>query len=485
MLNSQPYELHSHSIRLYHYYSLLPLISLQVTESAAIGVAILSLVSFDVNPEHRYSSPHFLQDLNSLSILCACLLFVGRSDNMRLLNVHTYQLESFLGTEKPPYAILSHTWEPNGEILFEDLQNGSLSELQPKPGFLKVFHTCERALRDGYTYVWIDTCCIDKSSSAELSEAINSMFKWYQQAEICYAFFSDVDSSMHARSHQSTLHRSRWFSRGWTLQELIAPHEVMLYDMHWKNMGSRSSCAVELSKITGIQEQVLFRDGEELESVLHGTSIAQRMQWASKRTTTREEDIAYCLLGLFDVNMPLLYGEGKKAFIRLQEAILTGSDDHSILAFRSDNLPTLSKDMFLNGFSPVLAPNVTYFRDDIRRDPQAPRPGRRFNYESGRLTLGVYLINLQIDNSTTRDWGRNAYTPTHVALLDSVCGDDYLSRPAILLRTKDESETLFKRCSSYAVLLKATSGWPSSLFIIGAETIISGESISPHSRCIT
>ncbi|KAJ4984006.1 het domain protein [Stagonosporopsis vannaccii] len=173
---------------------------------------------------------------------------------MRLLNTSTYQLESFLGTKKPSYAILSHTWEPEGEIKFQDLE----------AGFRKVRHACERALKDGYNYVWIDTCCIDKSSSAELSEAINSMFRWYQQSAICYAFFSDV----------------RWFTRGCTLQELIAPNEVDLYDKHWEKLGSRSSCAQEISRITCVQKHVLIRTGRTVDSVLRSVSVAQRMQWA-------------------------------------------------------------------------------------------------------------------------------------------------------------------------------------------------------------
>ncbi|KAJ8117063.1 hypothetical protein OPT61_g1664 [Boeremia exigua] len=407
---------------------------------------------------------------------------------MRLLNASTWQLESFLGTKKPPYAILSHTWETEGEILFEDLIDSSEQGLHSKSDFLKVKHTCKQALQDGYQYVWIDTCCIDKSSSAELSESINSMFRWYQQPAVCYAYLADVDSSRGTHGERSILHGSRWFTRGWTLQELIAPDEVELFDMHWQKLGSRSSRAVEISEITGIQEHVLGRGQQALEGVLHSASVAQRMHWASKRTTTREEDMAYCLLGLFDVNMPLLYGEGKKAFLRLQQAIIVDSDDQSILAFRSDIPPGLPDRMFRDNYTPVLAPDVSFFRDDIRRDWRASNKNNLLTFDANRLTLEVYLIRILpgVLFKSGPDWTSSKYAPTHVALLDCTCGDDYLSRPAIFVRQTSGNATVFRRCSSYAVLLKATAHSLTSLTGIGGRITYSVESLStlsgPHSK---
>lgn len=155
------------------------------------------------------------------------------------------------------------------------------------------------------------------------------MFKWYKQAEVCYAFLCDVLSSLDNHAFAIALCKSRWFSRGWTLQELIAPACVVFFDNNWKELGTKSSLRVLICKITSIQVEVLL--GLNVKRF----SIAQRMSWASSRTTTRDEDIAYCLMGIFQVNMPLLYGEGGNAFIRLQEEIIKKSDDHSIFAWQN------------------------------------------------------------------------------------------------------------------------------------------------------
>lgn len=171
---------------------------------------------------------------------------------------------------------------------------------------------------------WIDSCCIDKTSSAELSEAINSMFEWYRRAEVCYAYLSDVSgSSLYFAGLERSFSQSAWFERGWTLQELLAPQWVEFYDYDWIELGTKSSLAPLITSITGITH--LFNHEE--------ACIAQKMSWASKRQTTRIEDRAYCLLGLFGVHMPPLYGEGKNAFYRLQVEIISQSDDESIFAW--------------------------------------------------------------------------------------------------------------------------------------------------------
>lgn len=370
---------------------------------------------------------------------------------MRLLNTSTYQLESFLGTTKPSYVILSHTWEPEGEILFEDLQLPP-TQLFSKPGFLKIKNTCTLALQNGYEYAWIDTCCIDKSSSAELSEAINSMFRWYKQSAICYAFLADVDL-------ESSMPNSRWFTRGWTLQELIAPDEVLFYDMHWRFLGSRGDLAPVIRSVTRIRNNVLNRSGHAIEDVLQSTSVAQRMIWASKRVTTREEDTAYCLMGLFDVNMPLLYGEGQKAFLRLQEAIIYASKDQTILAFRHPSPPQLGE-LCTYGFSPTLAPDPSYLCDDIRRDWTSLR---LMALDNGNITMEAYLIDLALTMSMLSP---GKYSPTHVALLDCVCGDEPLSRPGLLLQAVNTEATQFQRCASKAVIVKATPESVSFLRIV-------------------
>jgi hypothetical protein len=173
---------------------------------------------------------------------------------------------------------------------------------------------------------WLDSCCIDKTSSAELSEAINSMYRWYQNAQVCYAYLEDVpaeDSSLW--SEDSAFRKSKWFTRGWTLQELLAPEIVVFYDHDWNEIGTRTELGSLIALITGIDTESLYRP--------LNACIAQKMSWVSERETLREEDMAYCLLGLFDVNMPLLYGEGKKAFVRLQLEIIKQSDDDSIFAW--------------------------------------------------------------------------------------------------------------------------------------------------------
>ena len=163
--------------------------------------------------------------------------------------------------------------------------------------------------------------CIDKTSSAELSEAINSLYAWYEQSRECYVFLDDVNTYNEFRD-------SRWFTRGWTLQELLAPSSVLFYSGDGPFLGSRSDLAMKIAKATGIQSHYILK-----EQTLTQASVAQRMCWASARQTTRLEDIAYSLLGIFQVNMPLLYGEGSKAFIRLQLAIIETSDDDSVFAW--------------------------------------------------------------------------------------------------------------------------------------------------------
>ena len=210
-------------------------------------------------------------------------------------------------------------------MLFADMKGGSP---KARKGYSKIQSSCKEAVAHGYQHIWIDTCCIDKSSSAELSEAINSMYTWYQKAKICFAYLVDVPASVEIGEPDSSFAHSRWFRRGWTLQELIAPSDLEFFSREWVNIGTKETLCDILAEITGIDVGIFTADSE-IESI----SIAQRMSWASQRATTRQEDIAYCLMGIFNVNMPLLYGEGKKAFFRLQEEIIKHSDDHSLFAW--------------------------------------------------------------------------------------------------------------------------------------------------------
>ncbi|KAK0733118.1 heterokaryon incompatibility protein-domain-containing protein [Lasiosphaeria miniovina] len=242
---------------------------------------------------------------------------------MRLLNTQTLKVDLFMGQTIPAYAALSHTWGDE-EVSLQDMQS---TPPRTAEGFRKVEEACRVARSDGYDYVWIDTCCIDKTSSAELSEAINSMFRWYQDADVCYAYLVDLPPETEAALGDA-LPTCKYFTRGWTLQELIAPQDVHFYDSTWALRGSRRALVDLISEITSIEIEVLL-DADELYCV----PVATKMSWASKRVTTRIEDIAYCLLGLFDINMPLLYGEGRKAFRRLQEEVMRKTNDLSLLAW--------------------------------------------------------------------------------------------------------------------------------------------------------
>jgi hypothetical protein len=210
-----------------------------------------------------------------------------------------------------------------------------LPKARTRKGFSKVIETCRLAREQYLGYAWIDTCCIDKSSSAELTEAINSMFNWYKEAYICFAFLSDLPGSEGNSGDQ--LQRCRWFTRGWTLHELIAPRIVAFYDQGWQMRGTKKALQQELSAITGIDLEIL-----EDSNLLSTIPIARRMSWASHRKTSRVEDRAYSLLGLFDVNVPLIYGEGPKAFFRLQEEIMKQHNDLSLV--RCPFLAPLFKD---------------------------------------------------------------------------------------------------------------------------------------------
>ncbi|KUI53326.1 Vegetative incompatibility protein HET-E-1 [Cytospora mali] len=238
---------------------------------------------------------------------------------MRLMNTTSLVIQEFPSEEElPEFAILSHTWGKTGEEC--SLQDMTRPGVSAKPGYRKIKLCCDQALIDGLEWAWVDTCCIDKTSTAELSEAINSMYRWYGMAKICYAYLVDVKT-------QEDLAKSKWFTRGWTLQELLAPRDVRFYSGAWQCIGSKFGLKSDIYKITGIDEAVLTSGRFD------GICVAQRMSWAANRHTTRTEDKSYSLMGIFGVNMPLLYGEGEKAFLRLQEEILKTSDDHSLFAW--------------------------------------------------------------------------------------------------------------------------------------------------------
>ncbi|KAI5984907.1 heterokaryon incompatibility protein-domain-containing protein [Pisolithus orientalis] len=255
------------------------------------------------------------------------------------------------------YAILSHRW--GDEVGYEEMtglmkmEERKRDAVRQRNGYQKIIKSCEQASKDGYELLWIDTCCIDKRSSSELSEAINSMYRWYQNAQVCYAYLHDVDESAFPTERDRDKFSEsggwpEWFMRGWTLQELIAPKQVEFFNKDWAPIGNKRHLASTLERVTGVPSEVL-RDGLSAKRL----SVAQIMSWAAGRKTTRVEDRAYSLMGLFRVNMPMLYGEGKKAFQRLQLEIIRVSSDHSIFAWNPSKPRTGS----------VLAEDPSDFRD--------------------------------------------------------------------------------------------------------------------------
>lgn len=232
----------------------------------------------------------------------------------------SFELTSFDDDCPPPYAILSHTWIEGQEIAYHELIAGKGRDTT---GFDKIRFCGERAAVDGLQYFWIDACCIDKANQVELSTAINSMFRWYQRASRCYVYLTDVSVPEESADTQTSrigwadaFRRSRWFTRGWTLQELIAPASVEFFSKEGKRLGSKVSLEHDIYETTKIPVAILR--GESLEDF----GVEERMSWAACRTTSLKEDKVYCLLGIFGVFLPLIYGEGEAyATKRLREEI--------------------------------------------------------------------------------------------------------------------------------------------------------------------
>jgi len=263
--------------------------------------------------------------------------------------------------EVTEYAILSHRWieqevDYNEVVKLAKMDEEERNEIRQRDGYRKILQSCEQAKKDGYKWLWIDTCCIDKRSSAELSEAINSMYRWYENSRICYAYLHDLpDPSFPIACNNERYAKSKgwpeWFSRGWTLQEMIAPRDLQFFNKDWYPIGDKRTLSPILEDITRVPRHILE---EGLSS--NRPCVAQIMSWAANRTTTRVEDRAYSLMGLLDVNMPMLYGEGKKAFHRLQLEIIRTSNDQSIFAWcchRCAKVRTGS----------ILADDPSFFRD--------------------------------------------------------------------------------------------------------------------------
>ncbi len=253
---------------------------------------------------------------------------------MWLLSTDRAELHFFISPEAVTggYAILSHTWG-NNEQTFQDTQalRDKCMATGQNPRDLstdKVRECCILVERHGYQWVWDDTCCIDKTSSSELSESINSMFHWYSCAEVCYAHMEGVESDCDLKAPGSAFRKARWHTRGWTLQELIAPFIVIFVSQDWEIIGMKLELAELLEEITGVWRGVLV-----CETRVSDVSVGERISWASRRNTTRVEDEAYSLMGLFNVTIPTIYGDGRRAFQRLQHEIMKQSSDTTLFAW--------------------------------------------------------------------------------------------------------------------------------------------------------
>ncbi|OJT04022.1 Vegetative incompatibility protein HET-E-1 [Trametes pubescens] len=276
----------------------------------------------------------------------------------RFLNTWTGEFEWHPDPSKVTYAILSHVWrelEQGGEQLYADVLRIQMAVKEDReesrspasnaaeptayheegtifahPGLSnKIKGFCQVARDAGFRLAWNDACCIDKSSSAELSEAINSMYEWYRLSDMCYVYLADViDRAGEPQYLFPEFCRSKWHRHGWTLQELIAPERIVFMTRTWRLLGTNMGLARTLEEISGVDFDILIG-----RTTLDSVSVARRMSWAARRETTRVEDRAYSLLGIFGLHMLLIYGEGENAFLRLQEEIIRTIPDQSIFAW--------------------------------------------------------------------------------------------------------------------------------------------------------
>ncbi|VTO93930.1 unnamed protein product [Fusarium graminearum] len=309
---------------------------------------------------------------------------------MRLINVDTLEMQEFFEPTIPPYAILSHRWgADNEEVSFSDITDG----LTQKTGMAKLKGCCKQAKKDKLDYVWIDTCCINKESSKELDEAINSMFQWYRRASVCYTYMSDVPEGDDIWDPTSRFYSSSWFRRGWTLQELLAPVDASFYNEEWNFIGTKADLSREIEDITGIPRKYLLGWAD-----FHQASVAQRMSWAAKRETKRTEDIAYCLLGIFNISMSMIYGEKEKAFERLQLKILEQTTDDSILAWGWTETDTNGKSP--EASNPISAGVFASSPRDFACCGHVVPHAQRSNHNSTLTVSGGYLhTSLRLKNN--------------------------------------------------------------------------------------
>ena len=212
---------------------------------------------------------------------------------------------------------------------------GDMSDLERRncQDFVKLVEFFNISLKYGCNYVWFDSGCIDKSSSTELEESIRSMFNWYRNSKICIVHLADTTSFW-------TVVRDTWFTRGWTLQELLAPKKIKFFGKSWQYITLDSTdndkdldfkLKVSLWRVISTLTKIPLRTLLDFTPGINHARDA--LVWVSKRKTTRVEDIAYCLIGLLGIPFSIAYGEGNMAFRRLQVEILQQSHDMGLFAW--------------------------------------------------------------------------------------------------------------------------------------------------------
>jgi hypothetical protein len=358
--------------------------------------------------------------------------------SMRLLDTTTFELHSAAPEDfkAQGYAILSHRWVGE-EITFRQIERYShelrnvASQQKMSPQLDKIRGACRTARQLGLSWIWIDNCCINKESTTEEAESINSMFKWYRDAQVCITYLSDVGPGSTATNlaqstdggevnysvFQSLVSKkpSEWFSRGWTLQELLAPHDMRFFDMDWNYMGTKTSLAREIEAITGIEADYLTGSRN-----FRTACIATKMSWMADRTTTREEDIAYGMLGLFNVTMTPQYGEGLRAFMRLQHELLLSIPDESIFAWQMPDPNAGEK------FGVVPSPGTSWSPDEwgmLSPSPDWFKTCRNFAIEGGvqivrqsqafqKVREGIQIPIAELDGAGTYQaiWMASSFT---------------------------------------------------------------------------
>ncbi|KAF2968984.1 hypothetical protein GQX73_g4585 [Xylaria multiplex] len=365
---------------------------------------------------------------------------------MWLIDTASLELRSHTTLAPQSYAILSHTWVEEEEVSLQEFQDIDIR--RRKNGFQKIKAACELARLRGLKWCWVDTCCIDKTSSAELSEAINSMFRWYKESAVCFAYLSDLlPDPLDERigDFDQDLAKCVWFRRGWTLQELIAPKTLEFFDRDWNVRGTKAALTKTLHNITGVSIRVL-----ENSDRLRETPTGTRMSWAADRQTKRVEDIAYCLLGIFDIYMPLIYGEGERAFTRLQEEIIKDKHDLSIFAWKAE-------------------PNGQRFRGLLARSPSEFRLCRDAQLSFHLKTTTEYSITnrgIQLYTLLGTDDDGNYLLPLGCSLKDEA---NRGSKKRDMSDEKDSIGVYLKKAPNYGLVrahpdkLYTYKGWTSSM----------------------